>query len=87
MMSIPLLSWSPEKTTCKFFEDLRRPWWKYKSLNDTFHLVTLSQCLAKIHFNLSNIFQNILRVQYIALLGLIDTYLAKQTFISEGKVE
>lgn len=43
-------------------------------------------CLAKIHFNLSNIFQNILRVQYIALLGLIDTYLAKQTFIDQEKV-
>ena len=53
--------------------------------NDTFHPVTLSQCLAKIHFNLSNIFQNILKVQYISLLGLIDTYFGRQTFIRRGK--
>ncbi len=43
--------------------------------------VTLSQCLAKIHFNLSNIFQNILRVPCITFPSLIDTYPAQPTFI------
>ncbi len=47
MMNISSYRFIPKKITCTFFEDLCRPWWKYKSLNDISNLRNIIAVFSK----------------------------------------